>query len=175
MEQIQPKPGRHAEVLLIRNVFSEAIVKAVIGIYKEAKLKFVRGKGKHFRCFVMDPARNAHAKASFQMSRDQAARHYVAFDAHVLEKKLCVLIEAHLRIALKAKFGKDFDIFLNCGGVNATQQMVRAGFSEHFDHNTFNTIIAFYEISIPQPDFSPWCQSVKLFRRIFHEVFFLDI
>jgi len=133
--------GLTPELIIVRNAFFRSFVEALTGIYYEPVLPFCRDDGKHFRCFVTDAARNAMAKASFQMGKDAAARFIRAFNAHELERVLIKIVEAHVRAAMKAKYGVDFDVFLNQGGVNAVLLDIRNAFAEHFDHDVYNTVL----------------------------------
>lgn len=106
---------RSPELIIIRNALSQLVVDAILGIYRENGLPFVREDGKAFRAFVCDPAEADGIKASFQMGKNAAARYMRAFDAHDLEKLLAAVMESKLRVALKHKYGDSFKFFINSG------------------------------------------------------------
>ena len=103
------------ELLVIRNAFSPQVVDAVLGIYRKNGLPFVREDSKAFRAFVCDEAETGDVKASFQMGKNAAARYMRAFNAHEVEKLLSNVMESHLRVALKRKYGNAFKFFINSG------------------------------------------------------------
>jgi hypothetical protein len=73
------------------------------------------------------------------MGKDAAARFMKAFKAHAYERIFAILMESRVRAALKHKFGEEFELVFNCGGVNVCLLFYRKGFAFHFDHDAFNT------------------------------------
>ena len=75
------------------------------------------------------------------MGKDAAACFFRAFNAHVIERAVTELMESHARVSMKAKYGKDFEVVLNQGAVNAVLLKLWKGFAEHFDHDLYNTLL----------------------------------
>ena len=119
--EVEGRPGKTAEVIAGRNVLSDEVVQALVALYSIRLLPFCRGpQGKLHRCFVTDPAEGTDGagepiRACFQTGKGSTSKFYRAFDAHKLERELLLVFEGHGRAAVRAKYGKDVDVFLNHG------------------------------------------------------------
>ena len=132
---------KSAEVIVIKNAFHPDTAKAIVEIYCDPKQRvaFCRQDLKFFCTTVTNGIEKDGFHASFQMGIDSSARYYKAFEPHPLKIQLTQVMENMLRATMKAKYGKDTEVFLNQLGVNVAELEHRTGFAYHHDANMTNT------------------------------------